>query len=491
MHSKKHEDTLGWHWDNSYTHLPETFFKQVKPATVPEPTLLCLNHRLAKALGLSFENIAVERIANMLSGKALPLGTSPIAQAYAGHQFGHFTMLGDGRAILIGEHLTPAGQRFDIQLKGAGQTPYSRRGDGKSTLRAALREYIISECMYALGIPSSGSLAVVSTGEQVYREQVHQGAVLTRVMQSHIRIGTFEYARHFLSLTDLQALVHYTIQRHFPLLKESPNPALDLLQEVMQRQITLITHWMRVGFIHGVMNTDNMSIAGETFDYGPCAFMNSYHPDTVFSSIDTQGRYAYGNQPRIALWNIACLAGALLPLIHKDENEAIEQVKSVLDGFEFAYDRSWLAMMGHKLGLPSISVQDRPLVLRLLDWMQTYEADFTNTFLHIMGDLIQDESHYRSEAFSSWLEDWNNLRSATGIDWDKSLELMRSVNPQIIPRNHIVEAALDAATMNGDFSFINQLLKAMQTSYSADENHKSYQNIQKGVDNGYQTFCGT
>jgi uncharacterized protein YdiU (UPF0061 family) len=491
MPTKQMSSALGWRFDNSYAQLPEVFFKKVLPEKVPAPKVVLFNERLAENLGLHFGQATSIAIANLLSGNIIPEGAEPIAQAYAGHQFGHFTMLGDGRAILLGEHLTPDQLRYDIQLKGAGQTPFSRRGDGKSTLRAALREYLISECMYALNIPTSESLAVVSTGEQVYRESIHEGAVLTRVMQSHIRVGTFEYARHFLSSADLNTLLQYTIKRHFPQLIDSPTPAIDFIKAVMEKQIALITHWMRVGFIHGVMNTDNMSVVGVTFDYGPCAFMNHYHPRTVFSSIDTNGRYAFGNQPRIALWNIACLAGALLPLVHANENEAIEQVKNVLDSFEPAYDKAWLQMMGRKIGIPNLTEQDRPLILSLLHFMQHNEADFTNTFCYLMGDLKSIDTLYTTEEFTAWLEDWSQLRKVIGVDWETSVQIMRLENPQVIPRNHLVEAALDAATLHHDTSLLDNLLSVMKKAYIPSDGLSAYQTIPKDIDKSYVTYCGT
>jgi uncharacterized protein YdiU (UPF0061 family) len=333
---KKHN----WQIENTYAKLPAAFFTLQQPVPVAKPAIVFFNERLANDLGLGFLNEEEENIAGYFSGNKIPEGAQPLAQAYAGHQFGHFTMLGDGRAILLGEQIDPRGKRFDIQLKGSGQTPYSRRGDGRATLYSMLREYLISESMYHLGIPTTRSLSVVSTGEKVYREEVHNGAVLTRTANSHIRVGTFEYARRFCSAEDLRALTNYTIQRHYPEITDTDNPALELLKAVMHKQIDLMVNWMRVGFIHGVMNTDNMSIAGETIDYGPCAFMNAYNPRTVFSSIDTRGRYAFGNQPYIAQWNLTVFASALLPIISENQQKAVDLVKEVIEGFKEKFTKN-------------------------------------------------------------------------------------------------------------------------------------------------------
>jgi uncharacterized protein YdiU (UPF0061 family) len=345
-----------FNFNNSYQSLGESFFEWVKPTPVQSPGLLLFNQLLANELGLPVDlsESTASELEQIFSGNQLAEGSEPMAQAYAGHQFGYFTMLGDGRAILLGEHITPSLQRFDIQLKGSGPTPYSRRGDGRATLKAMLREYLISESMHGLGIPTSRSLAIVKSGEKVYREEIQDGAILTRIMQSHIRVGSFEYVNHYLTKEDLKAYTNYTLARHYPLAAVE-NPALSLLKEVLIQQVHLIVHWMRVGFIHGVMNTDNMSIAGETFDYGPCAFMNGYDPAKVFSSIDTNGRYAFANQPGIAHWNLSCLANALLPIIHDNQEEAVELAKEVLNLFPDLYTQAYTAMMGAKIGFSKIN----------------------------------------------------------------------------------------------------------------------------------------
>ena len=349
------QNHIGWNFNNSYIKLLDRLFSKQLPATVPTPRMVYFNDELADTLDLDFSAVSENDKAQLFSGNILPTGAAPIAQAYAGHQFGHFTMLGDGRAILLGEHLTPNNKLFDIQLKGAGQTAYSRRGDGKATLRSMLREFLISEAMHHLGIPTSRSLAVVNTGEKVYREEVHEGAVLTRVMSSHIRVGTFEYISNFLDVATLQEFTNYVIKRHYPELAENANPPLALLKAVMNKQIDLVINWLKVGFIHGVMNTDNMSIAGETFDYGPCAFMNNYHPDTDFSSIDVQGRYAFGKQPGIVQWNLVCLAETLIPLIDKDADKAVKMAQKVINSFPAIYQEKWWQMNGLKLGLTTVS----------------------------------------------------------------------------------------------------------------------------------------
>ncbi len=383
--------TIGWHFDNSYSKLSKTFKEDIKPTPVHEPELVILNEELAKNLNLNFSGIDKKKLAEIFSGNSLPDGTNSIAQAYAGHQFGHFTMLGDGRAVLLGEHLVNKNQRFDIQFKGSGRTSFSRGGDGRAALGPMLREYIISEAINALNIPTTRSLAVVKTGEKVVRENLLNGAILTRVASSHIRVGTFQYIAATQNLEDLNTLVNYTITRHYPEIQSSKNKALDLLSIVMEKQCQLVINWMRVGFIHGVMNTDNMAISGETIDYGPCAFMDQYDPKTVFSSIDKFGRYAFSNQPPITKWNLARFAECLIPLIDKDENTAIKIATELIDNFQIIYEQKWLNMMRDKLGLFGEDKNDQTLINKLLNWMKNNNADYTNTFCHLMGIKIDDE----------------------------------------------------------------------------------------------------
>jgi serine/tyrosine/threonine adenylyltransferase len=483
----------GWHFDTSYLKLPESLYTFTMPSAVHLPRTVLFNYQLAAKLGLQFDVTDEDEIASLFSGNTIILGSQPLAQAYAGHQFGHFTMLGDGRAILLGEHLTIDNRRFDIQLKGAGRTAYSRGGDGRATLRSMLREYIISEAMHGLNIPSSRSLAVVASGQKVYREDIHEGAILTRIASSHLRVGTFEYAKQFLSVNELQLLTNYVIDRHYPEIKDSLNPALQLLEAVMKRQISLIVHWMRVGFIHGVMNTDNMSVAGETFDYGPCAFMNAYNPATVFSSIDVNGRYAFGNQPMIAQWNLSCLADALLPLIHANKSEAIRLAETVLDAFPSIYEKQWTEMMGRKLGIKILDDSDseKAHIAELLDWMEMERADYTNTFQAIQTGEWESTSIYSQLNFKQWYATWKLLLDEKGISLDDAIAIMQTMNPVFIPRNHLVEKALDSACLENDFTLFNTLLDVARSPYSENDEHKSLKTPPETDDRLYKTYCGT
>ena len=476
---------------HSYQSLGNTFFEKVLPTPVADPALLLYNESLANELGIK-ENNDTAVLAGILSGNQIADGASPIAQAYAGHQFGYFTMLGDGRAILLGEHLGPDGQRWDVQLKGAGPTPYSRRGDGRATLRAMLREYLISEAMHGLGIPSSRSLAVVATREKVFREEIQAGAVLTRIMKSHIRVGTFEYARQFLKTEDLEKLTQYALNRHYPVARIQQNAALTLLEQVLHQQARLIAQWMRVGFIHGVMNTDNMSIAGEAFDYGPCAFINSYDPTKAFSSIDTNGRYAFGNQPNIAHWNLSCLANALLPIIDSDTDKAVKMATEVLNQFPAVYTQLYTATMAAKIGFDENGISNEVIELlkELMQWMQKEQADYTNTFLTIEGAL-QPDGIYTSTVFSNWMEKRNSLLSAAGVNKEKAKVIMHHQNPVVIPRNHRVEEALDAAVINNDLTLFNQLLQLVQHPYEPEGAYTKYQEPPINGDGFYATYCGT
>jgi uncharacterized protein YdiU (UPF0061 family) len=489
-----------FNFDHSYSKLPDVFFKKQAPVAVIQPELIIFNDTLGLMLGLDV--VSLKTIgAPLLAGNTLCPGSEPIAQAYAGHQFGHFNMLGDGRAILLGEHITPTGQKMDIQLKGSGRTPYSRSGDGRAALGPMLREYIISEAMQALGIPTTRSLAVTATGEPVYREMPNPGAILTRVAASHIRVGTFQFAAATQNKTYLQALADYTIQRHFPALAREDHPYLALLDRVIDLQASLIAQWMLVGFIHGVMNTDNMSISGETIDYGPCAFMNNYHPDTVFSSIDTQGRYAYGNQPNIAHWNLVRLAEALLPLIHDSEETAIEMVTASLNTFPQAFQEDWLTGMRKKLGMFNEEADDHALVQELLNLMQQYQSDYTNTFRRLSSQIgqtkpldtaLEDAALDASADYQNWLAKWQSRLSRQTQSFAESAALMHSVNPKVIPRNHLVEEALAAAVQNNDLAPLHALLAVLAQPY-AETNHAA-QYTTGPVDNydqQYRTFCGT
>ena len=377
---------VGWCFDNTYHKLSKTFKEDIKPVPVKKPKLVLFNKKLAENLNLNFSNLDSHKLSELFSGNSLPEGSNSLAQAYAGHQFGHFTMLGDGRAVLIGEHLSKDKKRYDIQLKASGKTAFSRNGDGRAALGPMLREYIISEAMYSLKIPSTRSLAVVKTGEEVIRETSLTGAILTRVASSHIRVGTFQYIAARQKKDELQLLLDYVIDRHYPNLKNSKNKAVELLIVVLEKQIDLVVNWMRVGFIHGVMNTDNMSISGETIDYGPCAFMDTYDPKTVFSSIDQMGRYAYCNQPMITKWNLSRFAECLIPLIDKNQDKAIQFATEIINSFEKKYEEKWLNMMRDKLGLFGVNEKDKFLILDLLTWMHQKKVDYTNTFCHLMNE---------------------------------------------------------------------------------------------------------
>jgi uncharacterized protein YdiU (UPF0061 family) len=480
--------TIGWHFDNTYSKLSNTFKEEVKPTPVHNPELVVLNDQLAKDLNLDFSKIEKKDLSQIFSGNTLPKGSATIAQAYAGHQFGHFTMLGDGRAVLLGEHLVNNTTRFDIQFKGSGRTSFSRSGDGRAVLGPMLREYIISEVIHALKIPTTRSLAVVKTGEKIVRENLLPGAILTRVASSHIRVGTFQYIAAKQNIDDLNTLVEYTINRHYPEIQSSKNKALDLLNLVMERQCKLVVNWMRVGFIHGVMNTDNMAISGETIDYGPCAFMDHYNPKTVFSSIDQLGRYSFSNQPPITKWNLSRFAECLIPLIDKSEDKAIQLASEIIDNFQNIYEEKWLNMMRDKLGLFGKSKDDKKLIDDLLTWMEKNKADYTNTFCYLMNVKIGNNSLYDDKEFINWSKNWKNRISINDNSKEKSLELMKETNPIIIPRNHKVEEALKAANED-NLEVMNKLLSKFNNPYGEQKGIEDYQ--LPSLDDNYQTFCGT
>ena len=480
--------TIGWHFDNTYSKLSNTFKEEVKPTPVHNPELVVLNDQLAKDLNLDFSKIEKKDLSQIFSGNTLPKGSTTIAQAYAGHQFGHFTMLGDGRAVLLGEHLVNNTTRFDIQFKGSGRTSFSRSGDGRAVLGPMLREYIISEAIHALKIPTTRSLAVVKTGEKIVREDLLPGAILTRVASSHIRVGTFQYIAAKQNIDDLNTLVEYTINRHYPEIQSSKNKALDLLNLVMERQCKLVVNWMRVGFIHGVMNTDNMAISGETIDYGPCAFMDHYNPKTVFSSIDQLGRYSFSNQPPITKWNLSRFAECLIPLIDKSEDKAIQLATEIIDNFQNIYEEKWLNMMRDKLGLFGKSKDDKKLIDDLLTWMEKNKADYTNTFCYLMNIKIANNSLYNDKDFINWSNEWQNRISINDNSKEKSLELMKETNPVIIPRNHKVEEALKAANEN-NLEVMNKMLSKFDNPYNEQKDIEDYQ--LPSLDDNYQTFCGT
>lgn len=491
MTKKEEIIKAGWNLDNSYARLPKSFFSNINLNPVRSPKLAILNDTLATSLGLNVEALRSSDSVEVFAGNRIPEGAFPLAQAYAGHQFGHFTMLGDGRALLLGEQITPGGERVDIQLKGSGRTPYSRRGDGRAALGPMLREYIISEAMHALGIPTTRSLAVVTTGESVFRETQQPGAILTRVAASHLRVGTFQYIANWGTVQELQALADYTLQRHFPGSDNASNRYLFLLQEVIKRQADLIAKWQLVGFIHGVMNTDNMALSGETIDYGPCAFMDTYDPATVFSSIDMQGRYAYGNQPYIAGWNLARFAEALLPLLHDNEEQAVELAQDAISVFNELYDKNWLTGMRAKLGIFNEETEDQSLIEGLLSMMQKHHADYTNTFRALTFNTLEDTVLFGTPEFNQWYELWQARLSRQQESKDSSHELMRSSNPAIIPRNHRVEEALEAAVEQGDYSVMQRLLQVLSRPYAHSCEQAEYSTLPGPSSHPYRTFCGT
>tara|TARA_B100000035_G_scaffold210757_1_gene180374 strand:- start:1666 stop:3114 length:1449 start_codon:yes stop_codon:yes gene_type:complete len=481
--------TIGWCFDNTYSRLPDSFKENIGPVPVKNPELIMLNKDLAKELNLDFSGLDNKEISKLFSGNSLPPGSKSIAQAYAGHQFGHFTMLGDGRAVLIGEHLSKKNDRYDIQFKGSGKTAFSRNGDGRAALGPMLREYIISEAMNSLNIPSTRSLAVVKTGEEVIRETSLHGAILTRVALSHIRVGTFQYIAARQKRNELEMLLNYVIKRHFPNIENSKNKSIDLLKAVLDKQVDLVVNWMRVGFIHGVMNTDNMSISGETIDYGPCAFMDIYDPKTVFSSIDKMGRYAYCNQPVITKWNLSRFAECLLPLIDKDQNKSIDLATEIINSFEKKYEEKWLNMMRDKLGIFGIDNNDKSLIIDLLTWMHQKKMDYTNTFCHLMNFEIENSKNFENPDFQDWKKRWQNRLLKNNNTPKKYLELMKSVNPFVIPRNHKVEEALNEANQ-GNLKPVDLLLTILKKPYGEQKNIIEYQKPLINNHN-YQTFCGT
>jgi uncharacterized protein YdiU (UPF0061 family) len=491
MTEKKEVIETGWNFDNSYARLPKSLFTRLGPTPVRSPKLIILNGPLATSLGLNVQALQSNDGVAVLAGNQIPEGALPLAQAYAGHQFGHFTLLGDGRALLLGEQITPLGERIDIQLKGSGKTPYSRRGDGRAALGPMLREYIISEAMHALGIATTRSLAVVTTGESIIRETEQPGAILTRVAASHLRVGTFQYVSARGTIDDLRTLADYTLQRHFPEVNADGNRYLSLLQEVIKRQAALIAKWQLVGFIHGVMNTDNMALSGETIDYGPCAFMDAYDPATVFSSIDINGRYAYGNQPHIAAWNLARFAETLLPLLHNNEEQAVKLAEDAISDFAESYHRNWLAGMRAKLGFFNEELEDESLIESLLSMMQKYRADYTNTFRALTFDKPEDTFLFGTAGFAQWHEKWQARIGRQHEPKASSHQLMRSSNPALIPRNHRVEEALEAAVKHGDYNVMERLLDVLSNPYEQSPQQADYSTLPALSDRSYQTFCGT
>ncbi|WP_018605304.1 protein adenylyltransferase SelO [Uliginosibacterium gangwonense] len=488
-------------FDNTYAHELQGLYAPCQPYQVAAPSLVFWNQALANELGLAVEDADIPSLPAVFSGNVLPQGATPIAQAYAGHQFGQLSpSLGDGRALLIGEVLDCQHRRRDIAFKGSGRTPFSRNGDGKAALGPMLREVLLGEAMHALSIPTTRALAVVSTGEVVYRDQVLPGAVLTRVAASHIRVGTFEYFAARGELESLKRLAAYTITRHTPQLQAPQLHWLDFLREVSQRQAALIAQWMSIGFIHGVMNTDNMTISGETIDYGPCAFMEAYDPHTVFSSIDHQGRYAFGNQPHIAQWNLARLAEALLPLSEMPPEQTLAEAEAVINSFPNMYHQQWLKNMRAKLGLSSANDEadsaDEMLAQDWLELLQVNKVDFTLGWRYLADAAEGDESRLRNlfadqSALSIWLARWHARLHAEETPSATRANSMRQHNPWLIPRNHRVEEAL-AAAINGELAPFEKLLAALKSPYQETALYADYaEPAPEEMTMNYQTFCGT
>ncbi len=473
-------------FDNSYARLPERFYSRLNPTPVAEPLLVALNRPLAEDLGLNPSALETPQGVAVLAGNSVPEGADPIAQVYAGHQFGGWVpQLGDGRALLLGEVVDRDGKRFDIQLKGSGQTPYSRMGDGRAWLGPVMREYIVSEAMHALGIPTTRALAAVTTGETVLREAPYPGAVLTRVAQSHIRVGTFQFFAARQDLDGLRRLTRHVIGRHYP----NANTPIELLAAVVARQAKLVAMWMGVGFIHGVMNTDNTQIAGETIDYGPCAFMDSYRAAQVYSSIDQFGRYAYNRQPDVLVWNLAQLATALLPIMDEDDAANISEATEIVNGFVERFHAAWLNVFGAKIGLTSPDKEDAALIYRLLDLMEASGADFTNTFRALPRDA-SPEFGDKADAFAGWHADWVARLKQDGTSPRAQTEAMDLANPAYIPRNHLIQKAIDLG-VGGDYAMFERLNSVLANPYEVQDAAKDLTMPPKEDEEVRQTFCGT
>ena len=480
-------------FDNSFARSLDGFFVPWQATQVTSPKLWLLNHDLARELGLDPAELESDIGTAIFSGNVAPPGSTPLAQAYAGHQFGGFSAkLGDGRALLLGEVIDTNGRRRDIQLKGSGPTPFSRNGDGKAALGPVLREYLIGEAMYALGVPTTRALAAVTTGETIRRETALPGAVLTRVAASHIRVGTFQYFAARGEADRIRQLADYVIARHYPDARNAENPYLSFFEAVVDAQASLVARWMSVGFIHGVMNTDNMTISGETIDYGPCAFMDAYAPDTVFSSIDSHGRYAYVNQPPIAKWNLARLAETLIPLIDGNTERSIEILTEAINAFSDKYNGYWIAAMRAKLGLTTQQDDDWELVNDLLSVMEEAGADFTGTFRRLSGAARGDEAPVVDAiAFKSWMRRWRARLQQEGRAPETVAAGMDRINPIYIPRNHKVEEALSAAVEREDMTPFAHLLKLVSHPFDEIDGNETFTQPAPTSPIPYQTFCGT
>lgn len=485
-----------FNFDNSYSRLPDRFFQKISPEAVEDPKLIAFNRNLGSSLGI--DNIkSKDTLAATFSGNELPAGADPIALAYAGHQFGNFVnQLGDGRAVLLGEVVNKDQERFDIQLKGSGKTRFSRQGDGKSALGPVIREYILSEAMHALNIPTTRALAAVTTGEDVFRETKLPGGILTRVAKSHIRVGTFEYFMARNDLKHLKILANYVLERLYPEALESKNPYLQMLETIAEKQSQLIANWMRIGFIHGVMNTDNTSISVETIDYGPCAFMDEYNPQTVYSSIDHHGRYAFANQAQIAHWNLACLSGCLIPLVDKNEDKSKAEINKVLESFSKNVNDEISRKMTQKIGLEKPDQEGLEHLKALLKLMHESKTDYTLTF-RSLSDVAQGEAKEfisffdTKDSISDWIKGWQKLLSKQGKDRSETADLMNSLNPLYIPRNHLVERAIRSGVSDQDFSYMLKLSKILEEPFTRQDIEPEFQLPPKEEEKVHQTFCGT
>lgn len=484
-------------FDNSYSHLPQGFFARVNLKPVRAPRLIRVNEELARFLGIDPAGLETPQGVEVLAGNQVAEGSEPLAMAYAGHQFANFVpQLGDGRACLLGEVTAQDGRRYDVQLKGSGPTPFSRRGDGRAALGPVLREYLVSEAMHALGVPTTRALAAVLTGEQVVREEMMPGAIFTRVASSHLRVGTFEYFAAREDKESLRMLADYAIQRHYPEAAQQPQPYRALLQGVVMRQAKLVAQWMGLGFIHGVMNTDNTSISGETIDYGPCAFLEAYDPATVFSAIDRNGRYAYENQPGIMIWNLSRLAETLLPLMEDEEGSketALAAAYDVLNRFAPTYEAEHLAIFRRKLGLAAAQEDDATLVKDLLEAMTTNRADFTLTFRRLSeGDGSFARTQFADpSAFDAWAARWRDRLQSEVSSQDERNAAMQRVNPIYIPRNHLVQQIIDAAVLRQDFAPFEQLLEVLATPFEERSGLERFAIAALPEQRVTQTFCGT
>jgi serine/tyrosine/threonine adenylyltransferase len=496
------QDPVRFHFENTYARLPQSFYSRVAPTPVTAPRLAKINIELALALGLDPEALSSQEGVEILAGNRVGEGSEPLAMAYAGHQFGHFVpQLGDGRANLLGELIGRDGVRYDIQLKGSGPTPFSRRGDGRAALGPVLREYIVSEAMATLGVPTTRALAAVTTGDPVFRETILPGAVLTRVAASHLRVGTFQYFAAKADLESLRQLADYAIARHYPDAAQAEKPYRALLDGVIARHAHLVAQWLLLGFIHGVMNTDNTSISGETIDYGPCAFMEAYDPAKVFSSIDHRGRYAYGNQPHAAHWNLTRLAETLLPLLQQEEGSeeaATASAWAALEAFGPLFEAAHLTGLRRKLGLFTERESDRALAQDLLDRMTANHADFTNTFRRLSdaaaareGDAGVGALFTDPKAYDAWAIDWRSRLREEDVSEHERASSMRRANPAFIPRNHIVEAALEAASLRNDLRPFEELLTVISRPFDDQPGMERYSTPARPEECVSQTFCGT